>query len=170
MATSRVVMGCGIGLLVLAAGTAVFVASGERPQPPTMAQTGTQAGAKAGSQTTSPALSPAQLAVAEAHVPPKLTFTPVFEPCAHCHEIGEGARTSSGPVLNGIVGRKAGSRDDYPYSQAMKESGIVWSEANLRQFLQSPGAMVEGTRMAIGGLSDDMIGPLIEFLKTVPAS
>ena len=150
MASSRLVIGCGIGVLVLAAGAAVLVAGGERP--PT------------------PSLSNARLAAAEAHVPPKLTFQPVFEPCAHCHEIGEGARTSSGPVLNGIVGRKAGSRGDYPYSQAMKDSAIVWTEANLRKFLESPGAMVAGTRMAIGGLSDERIGPLIEFLKTAPAS
>ncbi len=150
MASSRVILGAAIAVLVLAAGAAVVVAGGGRPQ--------------------SPEPSAAQLAAAEARVPPKMTFQPVFEPCAHCHEIGKGARTSSGPVLNGVVGRKAGARDDYPYSQAMKDSGLVWNEADLRQFLQSPGAMVPGTRMAIGGLSDDRIGPLIEFLKTAPAS
>ena len=110
------------------------------------------------------------LRTAVARMPPKLTFTPVFEPCAHCHEIGDGARTSSGPVLNGIVGRKAGARDDYPYSQAMKDSGIVWTEANLQRFLESPGAVVSGTRMAVGGFSEDQIDPIIDFLKTVPAS
>ena len=150
MASSRIVPGAAFVVAVIAAGAAVLVAGGERAQ--------------------TPALSSTQLAAAEAHVPPKMTFEPIFEPCAHCHEIGEGARTSSGPVLDGVVGRKAGSRDDYPYSQAMKDSGIVWTEASLRQFLQSPGAMVPGTRMAIGGLSDDKIGPLIDFLKTTPAS
>ena len=150
MASSRIVLGAGIAFVVLAAGAAVFVAGGPRQQ--------------------APAPSAAELAAAEAHVPPKMTFQPIFEPCAHCHEIGKGARTATGPVLDGIVGRKAGSRNDYPYSQAMKDAGLVWTEANLRQFLQSPGAMVPGTRMAIGGLSDDKIGPLIEFLKTTPTS
>ena len=101
----------------------------------------------------------------EARVPPQLTFAPVFQPCAHCHEVGDRARTSSGPVLNGVVGRKAGTRDDYPYSAAMKDSRIVWTQANLQRFLKGPGAVVPGTRMAVGGFADEKIGPIIEFLR-----
>jgi cytochrome c len=101
-------------------------------------------------------------------LPPRMTFEPIFEPCAHCHEIGPGAHTMTGPVLNGVVGRKAGTRTDYPYSEAMKKAGIVWTEANLKRFLASPESVVPGTRMRFGGLPEDEIGPLIAFLKTAP--
>lgn len=103
---------------------------------------------------------------AEPHMPPAETFAAIFEPCAHCHEIGPGARSMTAPPLTGIVGRKAGSFPRYPYSKAMRESGIVWDEETLRRFLASPATVVPDTRMLFGGLPDDEIGPMIEFLKT----
>jgi cytochrome c len=33
----------------------------------------------------------------------------VFSKCKICHQIGEGAKNMVGPVLNGVVGRPAGS-------------------------------------------------------------
>jgi cytochrome c len=33
----------------------------------------------------------------------------VFAKCKICHQIGEGAKNMVGPVLSGVVGRKAGS-------------------------------------------------------------
>lgn len=97
--------------------------------------------------------------------PPELTFDRRFQSCAHCHQIGPGARNSSGPTLTGLLGRKAASAD-YPYSKAMRESGVVWDEPTLRAFLKSPQAVVPGTRMAFGGMDDGKIDQLIEFLKT----
>ena len=60
-----------------------------------------------------------------------MPFTLVFEPCARCDEIGDGARSSTGPVLNGIIGHKAAARDDYPHLQARKNSGLVWTKVKL---------------------------------------
>ena len=51
----------------------------------------------------------------------------VFNYCLACHRIGPGATTLVGPELNGVVGRKAGTLEGYPYSDAMKSSGIVWN-------------------------------------------
>jgi cytochrome c len=100
------------------------------------------------------------------HMPPPETFAAIFEPCAHCHEIGRGARSMTAPPLTGIVGRKAASFPHYPYSKAMRESGLVWDKETLRRFLASPTSTVPGTRMLFGGLPDDEIDPMIEFLKT----
>ncbi|RYE83564.1 MAG: MFS transporter, partial [Hyphomicrobiales bacterium] len=47
----------------------------------------------------------------------------VFETCARCHTIGEGARTKIGPVLNDVLGRTAGTLEGFSYSQAMKAAG-----------------------------------------------
>lgn len=98
--------------------------------------------------------------------PPELTLDPRFQSCAHCHQIGPGARSSSGPTLTGLLGRRAASTD-YPYSKAMRESGIVWDEQTLRAFLKSPQAVVPGTRMAFGGVDDQKIDQLIDFLQSI---
>ncbi len=42
----------------------------------------------------------------------------VFAKCKICHQIGEGAKNFVGPVLNGVVGRPAGTYPDYQYSDA----------------------------------------------------
>jgi cytochrome c len=86
--------------------------------------------------------------------PPEASFNPVFEPCAHCHQIGQGARMMAGPSLQGVIGRKAGTMPGYPFSPAMKSSGLTWDEATLDRFVTSPQAVVPGTRMVFAGMDD----------------
>src|SRR5437763_313927 len=52
----------------------------------------------------------------------------VFAVCKACHQIGETAKNAVGPVLNGIIGRPAGSYPGYSYSDANKNSGLTWDE------------------------------------------
>jgi cytochrome c len=90
----------------------------------------------------------------------------VFAKCKICHQIGEGAKNMVGPVLNGVVGRKAGSYTDYHYSDANKNSGLTWDEATLKEYLKDPKAKVPGTKMVFPGLkSDDEIANVIVYLK-----
>jgi cytochrome c len=86
--------------------------------------------------------------------PPDETFDPVFEPCAHCHQIGKGARMATGPVLEGLIGRKAGTLAGYPFSDAMRNSGLTWDEATLDRFIASPQSVVPDTRMIYAGMDD----------------
>src|SRR5437868_2617514 len=79
----------------------------------------------------------------------------VFHLCMACHRIGPGAGTLIGPELNGVVGRKAGSLTGYPFSDAMKNSGLTWDEATLTKYLRGPRLIVPGTRMTFAGLSKD---------------
>jgi cytochrome c len=79
-----------------------------------------------------------------------------------------GARNVVGPELNGVVGRPAASVPDFPYSQAMRASGVTWSQDNLRSFLAKPSAFIPGTKMAFAGLrdpatADDVIAYLMTF-------
>ena len=60
-----------------------------------------------------------------------------------------------GPVLNGVVGRKAGIYPDYAYSDANKNSGITWDEATLTEYLKNPRAKVPGTKMLFPGLTKE---------------
>ncbi len=90
----------------------------------------------------------------------------VFAKCKICHQIGEGAHNMVGPVLNGVVGRKAGSYPDYHYSDANKGSGITWDEATLTEYLRDPKAKVPGTKMVFPGLKSDAdIANVIAYLK-----
>ncbi len=90
----------------------------------------------------------------------------VFAKCKVCHQIGESAKNMVGPVLNGVVGRPAGTYPGYHYSDANKNSGITWDEATLKVYLKDPKAKVPGTKMVFPGLtSDDDIANVIAYLK-----
>ena len=78
----------------------------------------------------------------------------VFNKCVPCHSIGEGATNKVGPVLNGLDGRKAGTTN-YPYSDANKNSGITWNEAEFKDYIRSPRAKIPNTKMAFVGLTND---------------
>lgn len=70
----------------------------------------------------------------------------VFNKCKACHKVGDKARNGVGPVLNGIVGRKAGTGEKYKYSKLNHnagEAGLVWTEENLMAYLPDPSAFLK---------------------------
>ena len=70
--------------------------------------------------------------------------------CALCHSAEAGDNGGAqGPNLQGVLGRKAGSSDDYAYTAALKNSGIVWDGASLQNFLANPTGVVPGSAMVI---------------------
>lgn len=77
-----------------------------------------------------------------------------FQLCSGCHNADEGGPHQAGPNLHGVVGRKAGSAPDYPYSEALEGSDITWDMASLDRFLANPAAYVEGTSMVAGAVRD----------------
>lgn len=88
--------------------------------------------------------------------------------CRACHQIGPTAKDAVGPVLNGVVGRKAGSDPNFNYSSANKESGITWTEEELNKYLKSPQTVVPHTKMMFPGVKDeakrkDIIAYLAQF-------
>ena len=78
-----------------------------------------------------------------------------FNKCLACHAIGEGAKNKVGPVLNGLDGRKTGTVADYNYSEANKNSGITWGEAQFKEYIKDPKAKVPGTKMAFAGIKSE---------------
>ena len=91
----------------------------------------------------------------------------VFNKCKACHQVGETAKNRVGPVLNGIVGRAAGSVEGFKYSDALSGSGLTWDEATLAAFLTDPKATVPGNKMAFPGLRKDAeIADVIAFLAS----
>ena len=87
----------------------------------------------------------------------------IYKRCQGCHSI---ERNRIGPMHKGLFGRTAGTVPGFTYSDAMKNSGIVWSEQTLDQFLQGPRKMVPGTKMTYAGVPDAQErADLIAYLK-----
>jgi cytochrome c len=90
----------------------------------------------------------------------------VFQQCQICHAIAAGAQNKIGPELNGLDGRHSGTAANYTYSDANKNSGIVWNEATFKQYIANPQAMIPGTKMPFAGLKDpQQINDLWAYLK-----
>lgn len=87
--------------------------------------------------------------------------------CGGCHSIGENARSGFGPHLNGVIGRQAGSLPGYQFSEAMKNSGVVWTPETLAAYIEAPKKVVKGTRMIFWGISDpEKIANLLAYIET----
>lgn len=97
----------------------------------------------------------------------------VFRKCKSCHQLGEGAKNRTGPMLNGIVGHPAGAIEGFNYSKAMKqagEGGLVWTEAELKAFLAKPRDYLKGTKMSFSGLRKEADqDAVVEYLKSFVA-
>lgn len=89
----------------------------------------------------------------------------IFLQCAACHSL-EPDENKTGPSLAGLFGRKAGTVEDFNYSEANQNSGIVWDEETLRKYLPDPQKLVPGTKMAFPGLKDPkQVEDVIAYLK-----
>jgi cytochrome c len=89
-----------------------------------------------------------------------------FNKCMACHSIGEGAKNKVGPELNGLDGRKSGTAAGYAYSDANKNSGITWNEAQFKEYIRDPKAKIPGTKMAFAGIKNDKeVNDLWAFLS-----
>lgn len=78
--------------------------------------------------------------------------------CASCHQIGDGAVHRIGPHLNRIFDRRAGSYEEFRYSEALARQGrdgLRWDLPRLHAYIENPRALVSGTRMAYRGLRDE---------------
>jgi len=97
----------------------------------------------------------------------------VFKKCRACHDVGPEAKNKVGPLLNGIIGRPAGTIDGFNYSDANKQAGakgLVWTEDVMFKYLEGPLSFMPGTKMAFAGLKDgqdrkDVIAYLKKFAK-----
>jgi cytochrome c len=95
----------------------------------------------------------------------------VFARCAPCHAVGPNAENKLGPELNGLDGRHSGMAANFSYSDANKNSGIVWGEATFKQYIKSPSAMIPDTKMFFAGVKNDQeINDLWAYLKQFDAT
>jgi hypothetical protein len=65
----------------------------------------------------------------------------------------------------------AGAVASFNYSEANKNSGLVWNEATFKDYIRSPQAKIPGTKMAFAGITNPQeIDDLWAYLKQFEAN
>jgi cytochrome c len=82
--------------------------------------------------------------------------------CGGCHALD---RDKEGPRLGGVYGRTAGSVDSFQYSDALKKSGIKWTEESLDRWLTDTGKLVPDNDMTFHVEKADERRQIIAYLK-----
>jgi hypothetical protein len=59
------------------------------------------------------------------------------------------------PWVNGIDGRKAGMVANFDYSDANKNSGILWNEDTFEEYIKNPAAKIPETKMIFPGIKNE---------------
>jgi cytochrome c len=89
----------------------------------------------------------------------------LYKACVACHNDQPGAL---GPSLKGVVGRKAAALDNFRYSGPMLRANLVWTPANLHDYIADPQGKVKGNRMPYGGLTNPAdVDDVIAYLATL---
>lgn len=88
--------------------------------------------------------------------------------CTSCHIATKDGPKRLGPTLFGLVGRKAGGVEGFRYSEANKNSNMVWSAETLDPYLTDPRKVIPGTIMAFAGVKRaEERADLIAYLETL---
>lgn len=125
------------------------------------AEAGEEAAEPAAAASAAPGPTPTAAAAVAAATPPQS-----FSTCTVCHSVEPG-QNMIGPSLAGVFGRQAGSVAGATYSPAMRDANITWTEANLRNYIADPAAVVPGGTMPNPGVSVADAQAIVNYLKTL---
>ena len=89
-----------------------------------------------------------------------------FKKCLPCHSIGADAQEQDRACAQRDRWPQSGHHADYNYSDANKNSGITWNEANFKEYIKDPKAKIPGTKMVFAGIkNDDEINNLWAYIS-----
>jgi len=84
--------------------------------------------------------------------------------CSGCHAIDT---DKEGPRLRGVIGRQAGTVAGFQYSDALRNSGIVWNEERVGKWLENTQAVVKDNDMEFHVPNPDERAAVISYLKSL---
>ena len=82
--------------------------------------------------------------------------------CGGCHALD---RDKEGPRLRGVYGRAAGTVESFQYSEALKKSGVKWTDENLDKWLSDTESLVPDNDMTFHVEKADERNEIIAYLK-----
>ncbi|MGJ7460230.1 c-type cytochrome [Halomonas sp. MA07-2] len=88
--------------------------------------------------------------------------------CVGCHSLAPGVHIA-GPSLNGLIGRPAGSLENFGYSPVLEAADFVWDAETLDAFLAGPADFLPGNRMVLWGLTEGPRRQIIRYLDALAA-
>lgn len=89
----------------------------------------------------------------------------VFERrCSGCHSLD---RPMEGPALRGVYGRRAGSAQNFQYSDSLKKANITWNEELLDKWLIDTETLVPDNDMSFRVPNLDERRDVIAYLKSL---
>ena len=94
----------------------------------------------------------------------------LFLQCRACHSLGEGEPHKVGPNLYQMFGKTAGVEPGFAFSDAVVNSGIVWSAESLDPWMARPSEYLPGNKMVFIGIKDPQDrANLIAYLQEATA-
>lgn len=79
----------------------------------------------------------------------------LFARCKACHTLDQDGKHLVGPNLYDTIGKLAGQKKGFVYSKSMANSGIIWTDDILSEYLANPAAYLPKNRMVFVGLRDE---------------
>ena len=91
--------------------------------------------------------------------------------CSICHTLTRDGANRAGPTLYGLFGRRIGSLPGYPYSEALKQLDVVWTEETVSKLFElGPDEYTPGSKMPLQKMTDKaQRDALVAFLKAATA-
>ena len=89
----------------------------------------------------------------------------IFEKrCTGCHALDN---EKVGPRLRGVYGRPAASLASFPYSKALRKSGITWDSGTLDKWLTDTDNFIPDNDMAFRVANPEERAAIIGYLKEI---